>query len=164
MVGFAGIIAINLSSVGFDFAWGDILIIGASLCTVASGIFTKKIADNNSPFWITGLSQLAGGIVLVVAAVIMGGSFLTFSIEATLIFAYICAASTVAYLLWNYILKTADLSNMFIIKFAEPLFACLFSAFLLGENIFKWQYLIAFLLISGGIVLGNKTAKNKIKI
>ena len=163
LVGFAGIIAINLSSVGFDFAWGDILIIGASLCTVASGIFTKKIADNNSPFWITGLSQLAGGIVLVVAAVIMGGSFLTFSIEATLIFAYICTASTVAYLLWNYILKTADLSNMFIIKFAEPLFACLFSAALLGEDIFKLQYLAAFLLISAGIVLGNKTAEKQHK-
>ena len=71
------------------------------------------------------------------------------------VFAYICTASTVAYLLWNYILKTCELSNMFIVKFAEPLFACIFGAVLLGEDILKWQYLIAFLLISGGIVLGN---------
>lgn len=46
---------------------------------------------------------------------------------------------------------------MFIIKFAEPLFACVFGAILLGENIFKLQYLAAFVLISLGIVLGNKS-------
>ena len=51
---------------------------------------------------------------------------------------------------------------MFIIKFAEPLFACLFGALFLGENILKWQYLIAFLLISFGIVLGNKSDKTNI--
>jgi drug/metabolite transporter (DMT)-like permease len=50
---------------------------------------------------------------------------------------------------------------MFIIKFAEPLFACVFSAILLNENIFQWQYLIAFILISTGIVLGNKTKREK---
>ena len=49
---------------------------------------------------------------------------------------------------------------MFIIKFAEPLFACLFGAILLSENIFKWQYLIAFILISAGITLGNIKARN----
>ena len=53
-------------------------------------------------------------------------------------------------------MKSSDLSNLFIIKFAEPLFACIFSAFLLGEDLFKWQYFVAFVLISAGIVLGNK--------
>lgn len=50
---------------------------------------------------------------------------------------------------------------MYIIKFAEPLFACVFGAILLGENIFKIQYLLAFLLISFGIVLGNKSEVKK---
>lgn len=30
---------------------------------------------------------------------------------------------------------------------------------LLGENVLKWQYLVAFVLISTGIVFGNKTLK-----
>ena len=34
-----------------------------------------------------------------------------------------------------------------------------FGALILGENIFEWQYLLAFLLISFGIVLGNKSDK-----
>jgi drug/metabolite transporter (DMT)-like permease len=48
---------------------------------------------------------------------------------------------------------------MFIIKFAEPIFACFFGALLLREDIFKLQYLAAFILISAGIVLGNKTQR-----
>ncbi len=161
IVGFAGIVAINLTSSGISFSTGDILILLASVCTVTSGILTKKIAAQQSPFWLTGISQLSGGVVLVFAAFIMGADMLRFDGHSFFVFAYICMASTVAYILWNYILKTSDLSHMYIIKFAEPLFACLFGAILLGENIFKWQYLAAFILISAGIVLGNKKGKAK---
>lgn len=55
------------------------------------------------------------------------------------------------------------MSMLSVIKFAEPLFACLFGALLLNENIFKWQYLVALILISVGIVISNKKAKEKIK-
>ncbi len=69
IIGFAGIIAINISSVGLNFAIGDFLIIGASICTVVSGILSKNIAGDNSPFCITGISQLVGGIILVIIAI-----------------------------------------------------------------------------------------------
>ncbi len=157
VIGFCGIIAINYTSEGVSFSIGDLIIIAASVCTVVSNIIVKKSADGSSSFWITGISQLTGGIVLFIAAIIMGGSFLQFNLKAILVFSYICIASISAYTLWYYILKTSDLSNMFIIKFAEPLFACIFGAILLGENILKIQYLLAFILISVGIVLGNKS-------
>lgn len=159
IVGFLGIIAINFNANGITFALGDILIVCASVCTVVANIISKKILANNSPFWVTGLSQLSGGIILMLIAVIFGANLLSFSWQSLAVFVYICTASTVAYVLWNYILKTSELSNMFIIKFAEPLFACVFGAILLKENIFQWQYLIAFILISAGIILGNKTKK-----
>ena len=116
---------------------------------------TRKYVQNSSPFWVTGISQLAGGIVLLVVAFFMGGTMLTFTWKSVLVFSYICISSIIAYVLWNYILKTNNLSKLFIIKFAEPLFACLFGAIVLGEDIFKLQYLAAFVLISAGIVLGN---------
>ena len=139
----------------------DILIIGASICTVVANVISKKSVQGSSPYWITGISQLFGGIVLFIAAVIMGAKFLTFNLTAALIFTYICIASICSYTLWYYVLKNNSLSKMFIIKFSEPLFACLFGALILNENILKWQYLIAFLLISFGIVLGNKSDKIK---
>lgn len=160
IVGFLGIVAINFNPDGISFSFGDILIILASVCTVVASILSKKTLENNSPFLITGISQFSGGVVLLLVSLVLGADFLSFNIKSFLVFAYICTASMIAYLLWNHILKTSELSNMFIIKFAEPMFACIFGAILLNENIFKWQYLIAFLLISAGIILGNKKARN----
>lgn len=160
-MGFCGIIAINYSPNGFSFALGDILIILASICMVVSSVINKKIATDNSPFWITGISQLSGGLIMFIAAIVLGANMLDFNFKSSLVFLYICTASICAYVLYSYILRTSNLSKMFIIKFAEPLFACIFGAILLGENIFKWQYLIAFVLISLGIILGSKNEKIK---
>ncbi len=155
-VGFAGIVAINYNPGGISFSAGDWLIIGASVCTVISSILSKITVQNNSPFWTNAIAQLFGGVVLIAAALIMGADLLVFDLRATLVFAYICVASMGAYVLYSYLLRTVSISKMFIIRFTEPLFACIFGALLLGEDIFKWQYLIAFILISAGIVLGSK--------
>lgn len=163
IVGFAGIIAINYSPGGIRFSAGDLLVIGASVCTVISNVISKSSSQGNSPFWITGFSQLTGGILLLAAAFFMGADMLRFDLRAAAVFGYICIASISSYTLWYYILKNNSLSKMFIIKFAEPLFACVFSAILLGENIFRLQYLFAFVLISLGIVLGNKSEAGSIQ-
>ena len=160
IIGFSGILAINYTSNGFSFSVGDILIIAASVCSVVSSVLSKEIVKNTSPFCSTAISQLFGGIVLTVAAILLGADFPSFTLKATLVFTYICASSTIAYVLYGYLLRTSSVSRMFIIKFAEPLFACLFGAILLGEDIFKIQYLAAFVLISVGIMLGNKSDKD----
>ncbi len=157
VVGFGGIIAINYNPDGISFSTGDILIILASVCTVVSSVINKKIVVNNSPFWITAISQLSGGMVLLAAALMLGADMLVFNLKSALVFLYICTASICAYVLYSFVLRTVSLSKMFIIKFAEPLFACVFGAILLGENIFRLQYLAAFVMISLGIILGNKS-------
>lgn len=157
IIGFLGIVAINYSPNGISFSTGDVLIILASICTVVANVISKKSVEHNSPFWITGISQLTGGIILLITALIMGADMISFTLKSTAVFAYICTASITGYTLWYYVLKSNSLSKMFIIKFAEPLFACIFGAILLGENIFKIQYLLAFILISAGIILGNKS-------
>ena len=155
LVGFAGIIAINTTGGKVSFAFGDILIILASVCTVVSSILTRITAQKSSPFWITGISQLGGGAIMLVAALVMGGKVGNITPWSVFVFVYICSASIAAYVLWTYLMRTVSLSRLFIIKFAEPLFACIFGAIFLGENIFKMQYLLAFVLISAGIALGN---------
>lgn len=156
LVGFAGIAAINYNPDGITFSAGDLLIIGASVCTVISSILSRITVQSNSPFWTNAIAQLFGGVVLIGAALAVGADMLAFDIKSALVFCYICVASMGAYVLYSYLLRTVSVSEMFIIKFTEPLFACVFGAMLLGEDIFKWQYLIAFILISAGIVIGNK--------
>lgn len=167
VLGFCGIIAINFGSGGISFDPGSILILLASVCSVISSVMSAVSVKDSSPFWVTGISQLSGGVILLTAGFLMGGTLPHFQLKSFLVFVYICASSIAAYTLWYYCQRTVSLSKLFIIKFAEPLFACLFGALLLGEDILKIQYLLAFLLISGGILLAgrekgkNQTTKNQ---
>ena len=155
LIGFCGIIALNISEDGFTFRVGDVLILCASFCTVFSNVISKKVFEKVEPITATGISQLFGGIVLLAVGMAMGGS-VQFAMDSSLwIMGYICAASIVSYCIWFGIVKSGELSKLFIIKFAEPVFACVFGAWILGENIWKIQYLVAFVLISGSIWLSN---------
>lgn len=156
LVGFAGIIAINRTGKSFIFEVGDILLILSSFCTVISSIISKITVQKSSPLWVAGISQLSGGLFLLAVAIIMGGAFPVFTLKSVPVFAYICISSIIGYTVWYYVMKTISVSRLFIIRFAEPLFACIFSALWLGEDIFKIQYLLAFILISTGITLGNR--------
>ena len=160
-VGFLGIVALNMTADGLSFSVGDFLILGASFCTVFSNVISKKVFAMVCPITATGISQLFGGIVLLVIGLVMGGN-VHFSLNASLwIMGYICAASIVSYCIWFGMVRNGELSKLFIIKFAEPVFACIFGALILGENIWKIQYLVAFILICGGIWLSNrKIGKN----
>ena len=161
VIGFLGIIALNVSDKGFAFSIGDLLILGASFCTVFSNVISKKVFAKVSPITSTGVSQLFGGVVLVIAGLIMGGK-VNFTLDwSILIFVYICVASIISYCIWFGIVKNGELSKLFIIKFAEPVFACVFGAIILGENIFRIQYLVAFLLISFGIWFSNVVLKKR---
>ena len=155
VIGFAGIIAINFTGGGISFSPYNILILLASVCSVIATILSKKYVSDTSAEWVTGISQTFGGIILLIAAIAMGAEPLKFTLSSVLAFSYICASSIIAYVVFTALQKTASNSTLFIVKFAEPLFACIFGALLLGEDIFKLQYLIAFILIVAGITLGN---------
>ena len=160
-VGFLGIIVLNLNEDGFSFSLGDVLILCASFCTVFSNVISKKVFATVSPITATGISQLFGGVVLLFVGLAMGGK-VHFSPDASLwIMVYICAASIVSYCIWFEVVKKGELSRLFIIKFAEPAFTCLFGALILQENIWKIQYLMAFVLICGGIWFSNIKIKRK---
>jgi len=155
-LGLSGIVIINWSADGIKFNIGDALIIAASFCTVFSNVISKNVFKTVNPITSTGISQLFGGIILLIAGVLMGGSANFNSDTNMFIMIYICIASIISYCIWFTVVKSGELSKLFIIKFAEPAFACIFSALILGENIFNIQYIIAFLIIAGGIYISNK--------
>lgn len=156
LLGFAGIAAMNADAdAGFSIHTGDLLMIGASLAGILSNLSGKKAMVCNSPFVVTGVSQLFGGVVLTLTAALLHAQVMHVSRAGLLVFGYICLASIVAYLIWYRIMKLIPLSEMYLIKFAEPVFACVFGAICLGENIFWVQYLLAFVLICSGIMIGQ---------
>lgn len=161
-VGFLGIAVINVGAGGYSFGLGEILILLASLCTVFSNVTGKKVYSEVSNIVATGISQIFGGAVLLAIGLVGGGRVAFTEPRSFLVFGYVCLASIVSYCIWSALVKSGQLSGLFIIKFSEPLFACVFGALILSEDILKWQYLVAFILISLGITVTHlKPLKNK---
>lgn len=157
VLGLMGILVINTDSGRFSLNLGTILIVLASFCTVFSNVISKKVFENVNQVTSTGISQLFGGLVLLLAGRLLGGS-MSFGLfpGKILILLYICTASVISYCIWFTVVKSGELSKLFIIKFAEPVFACIFGAMILKEDVFNIHYLIAFLLIGSGIYISNK--------
>ncbi len=157
-IGFAGVIALNITSDGrISFSLSDGMIILASISGICASLFCKKAIKKTSPIMVTGVSQLFGGIVLIALARLLNAPPISFSSEGVLILCCICIVSIVSYCIWYYAMGKILLSKMYILKFAEPFFACVFGALMLKENIFTLQYLLAFILIITGVSIGMKS-------
>ena len=159
ILGFAGIIATAYDGEAIVFKLGDLLLLLASACSAAGTIVSKRATQKISPVKFVAYSQLFGGIFLLLAGLILGGSLPVISVKSICSFAYICTASIIAYTIWNTLLKTNSISKLSIIKFTEPLFAVVFSGFLLGEDVLKLTYLIALLLMLAALVIEHKEPK-----
>lgn len=162
ILGFASILVVNLNNLKFSISIWDILIMCASFCSVASMVFSKNAYDHHDPIFITAWAQLIGGIVLLIIGLTAGGSFGKFDIMSVLVIIYMCFASSMGYGLWNMLMKHNDMSRLNTIKFTETLFSAVCSWVILGENIFRWEYLVSFLLVCLGIMIGNGTLKKLI--
>ncbi len=165
ILGFSSIIVMNLDGRGLHFTLGDVLIIVASFCSAGGNIVCKRAYRCESPVYIVAWSQFVGGLILTAVGIAFGGRFHSFEIGGVLILAYICAASIIAYCLWNILLKNNPLSLMSIYKFMEPLFGVIVSAVVTAvmyhENSLGWEYIPALLLLLLGIVVGNIHPKKK---
>lgn len=163
-LGIGGIFVINAGGGSFRLQLGDWLILGASFCTVFSNVVSKKAFKTVEPMVLTGVSQIFGGVVLLIAGLACGGNVGTV-VPKTLpqlgVFSIIVTASVVSYCLWFMTVQKENLSKLFIIKFSEPLFAAVFGWMILGENIFKLSYLASFLLICAGILIANRKPKKQ---
>ena len=155
ILGFGSILSVNFKGMRLTFSVWELLVVCASFSSVASTIFSKNAYDRCDPLYVTAFSQLMGGAVLSLIGVLMGGGFRRFDLGSVGIMAYICFASCIGYGLWNLLLKYHDMSRMNTIKFSETLFSAVFSWIILGENILRWQYLLSFVFVTMGVLIGN---------
>jgi drug/metabolite transporter (DMT)-like permease len=156
LLGFAGVVAVNLGGSGFDVnvtLLGEGFIILAALLFSASGIYGKRISQAMDVGVMTGWQLLIGGAVLWAAGAAMGGAFTTFAWEDAVLIAYLAALSAAAFALWSLLLKHNPVGVVAIFNTLIPIFGVLLSGLVLGESVFEWKNLAALLLVSGGIWL-----------
>ncbi len=159
ILGFLSVIVINLEGMNLDFEIGEILVIVASFCSMFGQILSKNIYDRYEPTFIIAYAQFFGGIVLTLAGVLFGGSMGRLTLQSVAVLGYICFASIAANVLWNTLIKYNDMSRLAVLKSMDPLFASLFSALFLGENIWKPTYLAAVALIIVAVAVSNYNEK-----
>ena len=163
LLGFLSVIAVSFDGFTFVFGLGEILVILASFSSMFGQLISKNVYDKYEPTYIVAWSQLVGGVILVAAGLLLGGSISRVSWESVAVLGYMCFASITANVLWNTLIKYNDMSRLAVLKAMDPLFAAVFSAALLGENILKPTYLLSVvLLITAITVSGHKPKPHKV--
>lgn len=159
LVGFAGVVLINLSGggmeLGFNFM-GDGFIFISAIAYALSSVFIKKYSQTENPVMISGYQFLAGGLIMVAGAMAAGGRFGKFTVACAGILLYMAMISAVAYTLWGILLKYNPVSKVSVFGFMNPVFGVLLSAVVLGEgSSFGIRGVAALVLVCAGIFIVN---------
>ena len=167
VLGFAGVLLINLSAEGFSFRpLGDGMVALSALCYGISSSLIKKYSANHDTVLFSGYQFMMGGVAMTIvgqAGTALSGepsAAVTAPLGAAGILLYLALVSSVAYTLWGILLKTSDVSKISIFGFMNPVIGVILSALLLGEaGELGLKHAGALLLICAGIVAVNLSPK-----
>jgi len=161
VLGFGGILMMNLSGGGSVSFLGEGFVLFSGICSGVSSSLAKRYSQKENSMVLTGWQFLAGGLFMCLIGLICGGRMTIPSAQAAGVLVYLGFLSATAYSLWAIMLQYNPVSSVVIYGFMTPMFGVLFSALLLGETeqAFSANTLIALLLVCAGIVAVNKFAK-----
>lgn len=167
ILGFAGIIVINLSGLDLNMNFtGDAFVIFSAIASAASSVLVKSFSKYEDTVVMSGYQFIAGGIVLVAVGAIAGGELRLESLTAFAILIYLSALSATAYSLWGVLLKYNPVSKVSIYSFMTPVFGVVLSVLMLPEssNVEIFNLFITLVLVCSGIFLINyNKTKNGLK-
>lgn len=158
ILGFAGVIVINLTQGGFagGFSFtGEGFLILSCFSYGFSAVYVKTFVNKDKAFTITAYQLLIGGMILIAIGLGMGGEVQGFTPKSTVLMVYMAIISSVAFSLWALLLQYNSVGRVSIYGFTNPVFGVLLSAVFLGENALTLQNLGALLLVSLGIIIVN---------
>lgn len=158
IIGFAGIVLVNLNGLDFNMNFmGDGFVLFSAIAYAFSSVLIKRYSKYEDPVVISGYQFVMGGIVMVLIGLGFGGVVAFESIKAVAVLAYLALLSAVAYALWGILLKYNPVSRITIFSFMIPVFGVVLSNLLLDEqsNVSVVNLLITLVLICVGIIILN---------
>lgn len=164
VVGFAGIVLINMNGLDFNMNFfGDGFVFFSTVCYGMSSTLIKIYSKDEDPVVISGYQFAIGGSIMAVGALICGGHIELTSAAAVGVLIYLAFLSAIAYSLWGVLLKFNSVSKVTVFSFMIPVFGVLLSALLLTENsnVSPLNLVITLVLICAGILLLNYKKENK---
>lgn len=159
VVGFAGVVLINLSGMNFEMSLtGEGFIFLSTIAYAFSSVYLKKFSETENPIMLSGYQFLIGGIIMAIAGICMGGTISTVNSKGLLLLVYLAFVSAVAYSLWGILLKYNPVSRIAVFGFMTPVFGVILSAVLLNETAQATGFisLISLILVCVGIFIVNR--------
>lgn len=137
---------------------GEGAMVAADVFIAVGACLTKIFSRSEDPVVLCGYQFAAGGLVLLICGLVMGGRLTFYNTSCLLILLYLSFVSTGAYTLWSILLKYNPVSRVSILGFFNPVFGVLISALTLGETgeAFSMKALISLLLVSAGVIIVNR--------
>lgn len=163
LLGFAGVVIINISASGFSGGFtmkGEGAMVLSALAYAVSSVFIKKFSETDNPVMLSGWQFFFGGLFMMLFGKAFGASIEINSsnvFKAAAILLYLAFISAAAYTVWGVLLKHNPVSRVSVIGFMNPVFGVLLSAAFLGETAeaFRLKNLFALLLVCFGIFFVN---------
>lgn len=166
LLGFAGVVLINLNGTGLDSSMsfmGEGCMLLSTLSYALSSVLIKKYGQKENPITLSGYQFMLGGIIMAAFGFATGGQLHGFTFKSTMLLIYMALISSVAYSLWGILLKHNPVSKVAVFGFMNPVFGVILSAVLLKEQnqAFTVQGLISLVLVCIGIYAVNKEFSRK---
>ena len=167
IVGFAGIIAVNLNGLDFSMNFtGDAFVLFSAMSLAFSSVLIKIFSKSEDPVVISGYQFMLGGAVMIIVGLIAGGKIDHFTLGGAAILIYLSFLSAIAYSLWGILLKFNPVSKVTVFSFTTPVFGVLLTMLLIDEdsNVSIINLILALILVCLGILILNyqrQTDQNK---
>ena len=164
IIGFAGVVIVNLGG-EFDMSFtmlGDGFLMISAFAYALSSVLIKIYGKDENPVMLSGYQFVAGGFIMILAGLIMGGRLNIVTIKGALLLLYMAFISAGAYTLWSLLLKHNSVSKVAVFGFCTPIFGVILSAIILGESTsFQPKTLAALLFVCIGIIIVNYKKKEE---
>lgn len=164
VIGFAGIIAVNMNGLTFDMnLMGDGFVLFSAISLAISSVLIKVFSKHEDPVVISGYQFILGGFVMIVLGLLLGGEIDFSDPSGIAILTYLSFLSAVAYALWGVLLKYNPVSRVTIFSFMTPVFGVLLTKLILPEesNVDAVALIVALILVSLGVFLLNYVKAEK---
>lgn len=169
VLGFVGIVLINLNGVGMDFVFrlqGEGMIVLSSICYGMSSVLIRIYGKDENSVMLSGYQFFLGGLVMILIGWGFGGRLDSWNGPGIAILTYLAFVSAIAYTLWALLLRYNDVSKVAIYGCFNPIFGAFLSALILHEagQGFGIKEVVALCLVSVGILIvqSNKSGKKRI--
>ena len=164
IVGFAGMLLVNLNGLDFNMGWGELFVIISTVSYAFSSMFMKKFSKYEDPVVISGYQFIIGGAFMITVGLLFGGKISFDDTTGVIILVYLSFLSAVAYAVWGVLLKYNPASKVSIYNFTTPVFGSILSYIFLVEeraNINPVNLIVSLAIVSAGILLLNINIKKK---